>query len=143
MGLVWSAYGNGTSYAISLRPQPLFITAETGGETAHVEVSRNLLTDEIACTDVRERGLYGRFFRPATGGPVPGVLVLGGPEGGLVPYVMREAALLAATGSPRSRWHTSTWARCRTGSQDSLSSTSGTRSIGCRISPRCLATGSA
>ena len=36
MGLVWSAYGNGTSYAISLRPQPLIITAETGGETAHV-----------------------------------------------------------------------------------------------------------
>ena len=98
MGLVWSAYGNGTSYAISLRPQPLFITAETGGETAHLEISRNLLTDEIACTDVRERGLYGRFFRPATGGPVPGVLVLGGSEGGLASYVMREAALLAGHG---------------------------------------------
>jgi hypothetical protein len=77
MGLVWSAYGSGASYAISLRPQPLFIIAETGGETAHVEVSRTLLTDEIASADVRERGLYGRFFRPATGGPVPGVLVIG------------------------------------------------------------------
>jgi dienelactone hydrolase len=98
MGLVWSAYGDGTSYAISLRTQPLFITAETGSETANIEVSRTLLTDEIACTDVRERGLYGRFFRPATGGPVPGVLVLGGSEGGLASYVMREAALLAGHG---------------------------------------------
>ena len=98
MGLVWSAYGSGASYAISLRPQPLFITAETGGETAHVEVSRTLLTDEIASADVRERGLYGRFFRPATGGPVPGVLVLGGSDGGLAPYAMREAALLASHG---------------------------------------------
>jgi BAAT / Acyl-CoA thioester hydrolase C terminal len=98
MGLVWSAYGNGTSYAISLHPQPLFITAESGGETAHVEVSRNLLTEKIACTDVRERGLYGRFFQPASGGPVPGVLVLGGSEGGLASYVMREAALLASHG---------------------------------------------
>lgn len=98
MGLVWSAYGQGASYAIPLRPQPLFITAETEGKTAGLEVSRNLITDEIACTDVRERGLYGRFFRPATGGPVPGVLVLGGSEGGLASYVMREAALLAGHG---------------------------------------------
>jgi dienelactone hydrolase len=97
MGLVWSARGNGTSYAISLRPQPLFITAETEGELAGVEVARTLLIEEIAGTDVRERGLYGRFFRPATGGQVPGVLVLGS-DGGLVPYAMREAALLARHG---------------------------------------------
>ena len=98
MGLVWAAYGQGASYAISLRPRPLFITAETEGMTAGVEVARNLLTDEIASTDVRERGLYGRFFRPAAGGPFPGVLVLGGSEGGLASYVMREAALLADRG---------------------------------------------
>jgi dienelactone hydrolase len=81
-----------------LRPQPLFITAETEGKKAGVAVAMNLLTDEIVSTDVRERGLYGRFFRPATGGPIPGVLVLGGSEGGLAPYVMREAALLARHG---------------------------------------------
>ncbi|HET7270231.1 MAG TPA: acyl-CoA thioesterase/bile acid-CoA:amino acid N-acyltransferase family protein [Rubrobacter sp.] len=98
MGLVWSAYGLGTSYAISLRPQPLSITAEIDGKSASVQVVRTLLTDEIACTEVRERGLYGRFFRPATGEPVPGVLVLGGSEGGLASYVMREAALLANHG---------------------------------------------
>src|SRR5215210_7514493 len=98
MGLVWSADGQGAPYAISLRPQPLFITAETEGEKAGVEVARNLLTDEIVSTDVREHGLYGRFFRPASGEPVPGVLVLGGSEGGLAPYVMREAALLAGHG---------------------------------------------
>jgi dienelactone hydrolase len=81
-----------------MRPQPLFITVETGGKTAHVQIARNLLTKEIACAEVRERGLYGRFFRPATGGPLPGVLMLGGPEGGLTSYVMREAALLAGHG---------------------------------------------
>jgi dienelactone hydrolase len=98
MGLVWSAYGLGTSYAIPLRSQPLFITAEVDGRKASVRVVRNLLTGEIASTDVRDRGLYGRFFRPATGEPVPGVLVLGGSEGGLASYVMREAALLASHG---------------------------------------------
>src|SRR5215211_7431256 len=98
MGLVWSADGQGASYAISLGPQPLFITAEAEGEKAGVRIVRNLLTDEIVSTDVREHGLYGRFFRPASGEPVPGVLVLGGSEGGLAPYVMREAALLAGHG---------------------------------------------
>ena len=98
MGLVWSAYGLGASYAIPLRQQPLFITAEVDGRKASVRVVRNLLTSEIASTDVRDRGLYGRFFLPAEGGPYPGVLVLGGSEGGLASYVMREAALLASHG---------------------------------------------
>ena len=124
MGLVWSAYGNGTSYAISLRPQPLIITAETGGETAHVDVSRTLLTEEIASADVRERGLYGRFFRPASGGPVP-VLVLGGSDGGLAPYAMREAALLARHRFAALALPSSTWVRCPTGSRAFRWSTSG------------------
>ena len=98
MGLVWSAYGLGTSYAISLRPRPLFITAEVDDRKFSVQVVRNLLTGEMACTDVRDRGLYGRFFRPVGGEPAPGVLVLGGSEGGLASYVMREAALLASHG---------------------------------------------
>lgn len=98
MGLVWSADGMGTSYAISLRPRPLFITAETDGRKAGVRVVRHLLTSEIESTDVRDRGLYGKFFRPATGEPAPGMLVLGGSDGGLASYVMREAALLAHHG---------------------------------------------
>jgi hypothetical protein len=36
MGLVWSAYGNGTSYAISLRPQPLFLLRHLLASTAPV-----------------------------------------------------------------------------------------------------------
>lgn len=98
MGLVWSADGMGTSYAIPLHSQPLLITAEVDGRKASVEVVRNLFTNRIACTDVRERGLYGKFYRPASGEAVPGVLVLGGSEGGLASYVMREAALLANHG---------------------------------------------
>jgi dienelactone hydrolase len=98
MGLVWSAYGLGTSYAIPLRSQPLLITAEVEGRKASIRVVRDLLTGDIACTEVRDRGLYGRFFRPAGGEPAPGVLVVGGSEGGLAPYVMREAALLAHHG---------------------------------------------
>lgn len=98
MGLVWSAHGHGAAYAISLRPPPMTITAETEGKTASVRVVRDLLTKEIACTDVREGGLYGRFFRPASDEPVPGVLVLGSSEGGLASYVVREAALLARHG---------------------------------------------
>lgn len=98
MGLVWSADGMGSPYAISLRPRPLSVTAEVDGGKTSVRIVRNLLTNEIESTDLREGGLYGTFFRPMRRGPVPGVLVLGGPEGGLAPYVMREAALLARHG---------------------------------------------
>src|SRR5215208_7752393 len=83
-----------------MRPQPLFITVETGGKTAHVQIARNLLTKEIACAEVRERGLYGRFFRPATGGAPPGCADAWRPRGRT--GVLRDAGG-CAPGGPRVR----------------------------------------
>jgi len=54
--------------------------------------------DGARSEDVREAGLVGRFFLPAGENPAPGVLVLGGSEGGLPAYLEREAALLASRG---------------------------------------------
>ena len=98
MGLVWSALGSGGLYVPLLRPGPVTVTAEVRGVGASIEVERYLLTDEVEEAEVRERGLVGRFFRPAGDEAVPGVLVMGGSEGGIAPYVAREAALLASHG---------------------------------------------
>lgn len=103
MGLVWSAVPLGAPagrlYAPALAPGPLTIAVEAGGVTlARVVVSRELQTPAVTSVGVDERGLVGRFFRPAGDAPVPAVLVLGGSEGGLNPYGLRQAALLARHG---------------------------------------------
>ncbi|MGH2562490.1 MAG: acyl-CoA thioester hydrolase/BAAT C-terminal domain-containing protein, partial [Thermomicrobiales bacterium] len=78
---------------------PLAITAEIDrDEVARVDVERPLLTPAITHTPVREQGLYGEFFLPATDDSAPAVLVLGGSNGGLGPHLEREAALLATHG---------------------------------------------
>lgn len=98
MGLVWSASGSSDLYAVSLHPRPIKITAEISGMKTSVTVPWHLLTPEIKSMDVRSGKLYGRLFAPKSKEPVAGVLVLGGSEGGLNPYVLREAALLATHG---------------------------------------------
>jgi dienelactone hydrolase len=98
MGLVWSALGPGDFYAPPLRPGPVRVTAQAGDGEASVKVRRYLLTDHVRSEDIREDGLYGRFFVPAGASSSPGVLVLGGSEGGLAPYVSYEATLLASHG---------------------------------------------
>lgn len=96
-GLVWSAAPSGGAewrfFAHLLYPDPTVITAEVAGvEVARVDVERPLLTPAVADATVAEQGLEGRFFRPAEGGPFPGVLVLGGSEGGLHPFTAVKLA---------------------------------------------------
>lgn len=98
MGLLWSAAGSGYLYTPSLRPPPVTITAEVSEEETSIEVQRQLLTDEMESEEVREDSLYGRLFQPTGGAPAPGVLVLGGSDGGLNLYTERQAALLASHG---------------------------------------------
>lgn len=51
----------------------------------------------VLARDVRENGLYARFFQPAVSGEQPGVIILGGSDGGLLTTPARE---LAAGGYP-------------------------------------------
>jgi dienelactone hydrolase len=104
MGLVWSLMPTGVpkntwDYASDLQPPPLTITAEGEGKIiASIDVVRQLATPAITSVDVAEDGIQGRYFRPSIDEPCPAVLVLGGSEGGLSPYILREGALLATHG---------------------------------------------
>ena len=98
MGLIWSALGPGDGYLPPPEGLPVKVTAEVAGEEAKARVERYNLADGVQAEDVREDGLVGRFFSLDGQGPAPGVLVLGGSEGGLSPAIEREAALLASRG---------------------------------------------
>jgi hypothetical protein len=70
-----------------------------GRAAAHVTVRRLWLLPGVTEHDLRPStdGFYGEFFSPASGGAArPGVLELGGSEGGLT--VVEEAAALASHG---------------------------------------------
>lgn len=98
MGLVWSALG-GDFYAPSTATSTIEVRVEVGDQEASAEVERYAMADGVETTDVREESLVGRLFLPSGAGrATPGVLVLGGSEGGLAPYVAWEAALLASHG---------------------------------------------
>ncbi len=101
MGLLWSAtYSSGMLPPASLRAtKALTLTATVGGQfVARVVTMRDVVTPGVTATAVRTGGLYGAFYHPTGGPPAPGVLVLGGSEGGLNPFIRREAALLADYG---------------------------------------------
>ena len=100
MGLVWSMSripgGTAAPSHGNLPPSTLTLTAEAEGEAGAVAtVDRLRLPDDITCQVVRERGLVATLFHPLDDGPRPGVILLGGSEGGL--HEM-DAALLAAHG---------------------------------------------
>jgi dienelactone hydrolase len=87
MGLFWSLERTGG------KPGPLCLSVEGAGE---VELERLMVPQGVERVEVRENGLVGVLFAPeADGGELPGVIVLGGSEGGLHET---DAALLAAHG---------------------------------------------
>lgn len=99
MGLVWSMTPAGGSAAPPddrvLPPSTLALTARVGRDVvAETTVDRARLPAGVSRTVVREGGLIGTLFAPDADG-LPGVLLLGGSEGGL--HEM-DAALLAARG---------------------------------------------
>jgi dienelactone hydrolase len=101
MGLVWSmAPVPGAPRADPVRgilpPSALTLTAAVGGATvATATVDRLRLPDDVARTEIREAGLVGTLFHPIDDGARPGVILLGGSEGGLHEL---DAALLANHG---------------------------------------------
>jgi dienelactone hydrolase len=100
MGLVWSMEPAGqrdpAQATDRLAPVPLRLSAEIRGtECASAQVERCYVPDGLDRTDVRVDGLVGVLYCPAEPGPWPGVLQLGGAEGGLHED---DAALLAGHG---------------------------------------------
>src|SRR5215203_2228617 len=95
--LVWSAappsLPDQRFFAPSLYlDQTTIIVEVTGAEVAQVDVDRPLLTPAVDDSTVVNGGLVGQFFRPTKGGSYPGVLVLGGSEGGLRPFTAAKLA---------------------------------------------------
>ena len=86
MGLFWSMTRTGE------RPGPTLVEVVGVGE---VELDRLVVPDGVRRTEVRENGLVGVLFEPDDGETHPGVVVLGGSEGGLHEL---DAALLAGHG---------------------------------------------
>jgi dienelactone hydrolase len=102
MGLFWSMQrietpatqkqGNSTP----LSPLIFTFTAECEGEViAETTVERRWLSPLVHRVSVRENGLVATYFHHADTRPRPGIIVLGGSEGGLNEFV---AALFASHG---------------------------------------------
>ena len=103
-GLFWSARFDEGSDLVTMintlsRLQPLAYTATVsvdGHEVAHATFERRLLAAHVVRTTVREGRLRGALFAAKSVANAPGVVVLGGSDGGnLYEFV---AALLAAHG---------------------------------------------
>jgi dienelactone hydrolase len=100
MGLIWSMEPLGEPTwdppAHPLAPSRLTVTAQINGQpTCAAAVDRLRIPDGLVRTEVRDHGLAGVMYRPDDERAVPGVLLLGGSEGGLHED---DAALLAAHG---------------------------------------------
>lgn len=79
-----------------LDPYTVSFTAESDGkEIATATLELLLVSPDVVRTEVREKGLVGTFFRPAGKGRLPGIVRIGGSEGGLSEP---GAALLASRG---------------------------------------------
>lgn len=100
MGLFWSALPNGAAPK-PLRPapdgelasRPFNVTASIGSQTAVAEGVRLVVADNVVRHTVDSPGLVATLFQHEGTGCHPGVIVLGGSEGG-VPN--EEAAVLAS-----------------------------------------------
>jgi dienelactone hydrolase len=80
----------------TLTPLRITFDAEVEGQTVATAVAdRQFLAPGTVRSEVREEGLVGVFFRPAAPTPRPGIIVLGGGDGGVLEH---GAALLASRG---------------------------------------------
>lgn len=104
MGLFWSMRPTGDTPEPALfavlteAPLTAVLAAEVMGEVAaSAALERLIVADGLQGQDVRERGLIGRLYQPARGGPHPAVVVVGGSAAGLG-WAAYVAPLLARHG---------------------------------------------
>lgn len=104
MGFLWSMRPvPGDHVAAPFRrntvdPSIIELSVERDGEPlGAATLTRRYVAPGVSATPVRDNGLLGTFFAPASGDPAPAVIVVGGSGGGLSEST---AALLAAHGYP-------------------------------------------
>jgi dienelactone hydrolase len=92
-GLWWS--GDLVAPSASSLPSPVTVRlhVEAGGHTAQARIERLWLAPGATVTQVRERGVWGLFARPAGPGPFPAVIAFAGSGGGLGPAAAWAPAL--------------------------------------------------
>ncbi len=100
MGLVWSMAREDLPPRGMRQPPLAPVTLEVSaaiadGPVTTMSIDRARLPDDVARVPVDVPGVAGVLFHPSGDGPWPGVLLLGGAEGGLHEL---DAALLAAHG---------------------------------------------
>jgi len=102
MGLIWSMELDPAAEEEcyfrkrTLDPMRIRFSAEVAGEVAaEAQAERLFLAPGVARVEVHEQDLTGVLFLPREPGPHPGVIVLGGGDGGILEH---GAALLAARG---------------------------------------------
>ncbi|MEY2301666.1 hypothetical protein CN268_13230 [Bacillus anthracis] len=104
MGLFWSLdiikinkhYDSAPNYKNPLSPQNLTLSLEINGSTIdEISILRLWKSKHIVRYPIRENGLVATFFYNENKKANPGIIVLGGSEGGLNEYL---AALLASHG---------------------------------------------
>lgn len=103
MGFIWAAQTMVSPYYAFPQQEPeiVTITAAIGDvEIGFATLERSILASDEEPVEVSEDGLVGRFYRPAgdMSEPAPAVIVIGGSEGGLSPYLDLTASVLASHG---------------------------------------------
>lgn len=97
-GLLWSmlpADGNRVNFVPSPDPVKVTIRAAWRDTEASAVFEQRWFPEGVQRIPIRERGIVGVLMVPAGKGPFPGLLMLGGSEGGMAE---RRAALLARHG---------------------------------------------
>jgi dienelactone hydrolase len=104
MGLFWSLNtqpGQAENRAAAqsfLAPVTMKFELEVAGKTVHsATLTRLYVASGVKAMEVRDSGLVAKLYEPEKGGPHPGILVLGGSEGG-IRSAEAMAALLASRG---------------------------------------------
>lgn len=88
MGLIWSQVpdveGERETFLDSmLTPIETTVTVKIGDQTLQGKLIQRLATDGVQRIEVRENGLVGTVYLPATEGPHPAVMILNGSGGGI------------------------------------------------------------
>ena len=103
MAFIWAASAGDTTFYTesTVAPEPVMITARLHGDEIGSEtIERTILENWDSISTPVTPDLVAQFYAPAAGfpTPAPAIVVLGGSDGGLAPYSLHTAALLASHG---------------------------------------------
>lgn len=106
MGFFWSMKLQGMKFPkvtnleeVTVNPSSIvrFVAEVDGVVVASAECERKYISQEITMTKIKDHGFTGVLFHNPNSPPRPGIIVLGGGEGGLAP-ARNYAAMLASHG---------------------------------------------